>query len=172
MSSKNLHMKLGLSAAIVVAIIPVVLFLIWFREPFGSAEIIQSRKPLSVAEARRLSLLPYPDSSSNIRFAHFRQWIGHETFVRFEAPAEDCVAFAEKVLLRRQARHTPNQRPVASRSSTDLLTIRSHSSSDLNTDWFDVQSIRQGMEGGHGPSHSPKLWIDMERGVCYYMQTD
>ena len=37
---------------------------------------------------------------------------------------------------------------------------------------FEVQAIRHGIAGGSGPHHSPKVWIDTDRGVCYYKQTD
>ena len=52
------------------------------------------------------------------------------------------------------------------------LTVRLVSSTLLETDWFDVYAIQDGMEGGSGPSHSPKVWIDTARGNFYYKQHD
>ncbi len=169
--SSNLPIKLGRAATLVVAAIFAIMTLYWPREPFGPAEVIQSRGPLNLAEAKLLSGLPYPDSAKNIRFARFSQWVAYETFVRFEAPEADCIAFAERIMVAYDREHARSA-PVKLGTFEGPIDRSIASSSHLDTHWFDVQAIRHGIVGGSGPSHSPKVWIDTARGVCYYKQTD
>jgi hypothetical protein len=174
-------MKAGCVAAILAVVfllaIPTYLIIQWIREPFGPAEYFQSREPLSVAEARKLTGFPFPSSARNIRFAHFRHWVGYEDFVRFEAPSKDCITFAEQVIA---AKKSPGDDKPADQLAEfgwhvdrPIATCR-----ELNIDWFDVEKInrgttgKRGMVGGRGPSHAPKVWIDLERGVCYYWSHD
>lgn len=161
--------KLG---CLFAGLIPVLLILNCLRNPFG-AEVIRSERPMSLAEARAIFRHPYPDSAKNIRYAHFREWIGYETFLRFEAPVEDCLAFAEKIIADSHAYHgitdplKPQLNPLKGPVEHSLVK-----SQDLKNDWFDIENIHQGLESRNGPSHSPKVWIDTERGVCYIWEHD
>ena len=107
----------------------------------------------------------------NIRVARFSQWTAYEIFVRFEAPKADCVAFAERIIAAHDREHARSA-PVAFAEFEGPVERSVASTPHLETEWFDIQAIRHGVVGGSGPSHSPKVWIDTDRGVFYYKQTD
>jgi hypothetical protein len=160
MHQKQLLIVFGCLALAGVAAISGLMILSWLSHPFGSATVIQSQRPLGLAEARRLTGLDFPDSAKAIRFAHFSEMTARETFLRFEANPADCVAYAERMIHRKLSRSNgPVTRPFAS-------------SSILETDWFDPLVIRNGMGGSLDPRRGPMVWVDMDRGVFYFMQTD
>jgi hypothetical protein len=147
--------------------LPLWRLLTWRLDPFAGATIVQSTRPISREEAGRLTAFRFPKSARNIRFAHFREWVACETFLRFEAPVDDCLVCARDLLAAHNSRN-PGQ-PIARLRGLTLPVDRGDASSSvLDTSWFDVNSIQRGQEGGISSSRMPRIWVDTERGVFYY----
>lgn len=153
---------------IILAAAPVWFLASFILFPFGTAEIVQSRDPLSLNDAKRLTGLPLPDSAKNIRYAKFHQWIAYEAFVRFEAPKHDCVAFAESIISE-AGEERPGTIAIALKRFADAdPRIRTPTSSHLDIQWFDVGLIQDGLAA----DGNPQVWVDLKRGLCYYWQHD
>jgi hypothetical protein len=125
--------------------------------------------PLSVAEARHHFTFPFPDSAINVHFASYREWIAAKDFIRFEAPAADCIAAAEQLIKDHNAKHPDRTIPALS-----ALEVVKHvvEPEPLSVPWFTPQTIRKGLVGGQSGSHQPLIWVDTERGVFYYQYRD
>ncbi len=167
-ASRNLSIWVGLRLLAIGLAIPAMLVVGRLLDPFRRVDVFQSRVPLSLAEARNISQLPFPDSAKSIWYASFSQFVAYEAIARFEAPVADCLAFADRVVAESDA-----EARGAERSKLDGLGDGSIAEpSLLKADWFDIQSMGRGVARGSGPHRGPKVWIDMQRGVCYYMRTD
>jgi hypothetical protein len=144
----------------------------WLFAPYGPPSIIESHGKLNLADAKKQFDLPYPDSAHDIQFASYAQWIAIEDFVRFEAPLDDCIDFAQKTIARHNAAN-PDRPAAELHPITDVSNCAELASSkELTTDWFDLCSIRNGLAGGSLDSHIPQLWIDTDRGVVYFKYSD
>jgi hypothetical protein len=153
-------MKAAIITLGLIIIAPLALVANWLREPFGGATLLLSQRPLTVDEARQQFAFDYPDSARRVRFASFSQWVAYEAILRFEAPADDCIAVAKRV------------------TSAGLVKIegpskeRAFTSPHFRSEWFDPESIATGFSGGARGHRSPKVWVDTDRGVFYYLVTD
>ena len=141
--------------------------------------IIEYDEPISLAEARRHSSFPFPESATNIRYACYSKFIAYIEVLRFEAPADDCKAFAEKVIEEHNAMN-PERRvqvlrplPASNRMlSADELTAPNKMLEPLKAPWFTPYAIRSGMIAGESGGHRPMIWIDLEKGTLYFLLTD
>jgi hypothetical protein len=142
------------------------------RYPFDHPSIVESQGRLTLAEAKNQLDVVFPDSAHDIQFACYRQWIAIEDFIRFEAPIDDCISFAEQTIARHNSAHP--DRPIPGLSPiTDVGNSGEISrSTELSTEWFDLAAIRNGFASGGVGSHMPQLWIDSDRGVVYFKYTD
>jgi hypothetical protein len=140
--------------------------------PYGEATVIESHGRLDLSEARQQFEFDYPESAHDIQFACYYEWIAIEEFVRFAAPVDDCVAFAEATIAQHNEAHPD-------RPARELCPIAEAGdfpeparSTALSIAWFNPKAIRQGFAGGNIGSHTPQLWVDTERGIVYYKYTD
>lgn len=140
-------------------------FAVGLMKPFGGASLKQSQGPISLAEARGLWAFDFPDSAHDIQFYAFSEWIAHETLVRFEAPVEDCIATARRVL---KAHHEGDELAEIE-PGTDAHV---YANGRHKAPWFDPESIRSGRKPAGPGYHRPMVWVDTERGVFYYLNTD
>ena len=76
------------------------------RDPFENmkAGVTQTSGPLAVSAARAGCPISLPESATNIEYAVWSLWQASQTFVRFEAPASDCLQHARTILATRAAR--------------------------------------------------------------------
>lgn len=128
-------------------------------------------EPVSLEDARQQLSIPLPDGAANILYGQYAELSAHEFVLRFEAPVEVCKSHAE-VLINRHNRDNPG-----SRVSGELREITEPpptilAQPPLNITWFDIDNIRNGVVTGEVGSHQPRIWIDTERGVFYYIVTD
>jgi hypothetical protein len=143
----------------------------WVTWELERYDLVESGGPVDLAEARRRLPFDYPDSAHHIRFASFSQFVAFEMLIRLEAPIEDCRAVAERVIAEHNARHPDRIVP-------DLAAIGQDAhdppidSAHFRTDWFDIAAIGNGLVGGKRGSHTPQVWVDLDRGVFYYLIND
>jgi hypothetical protein len=124
-------------------------------------------------------MVPLPDTARNIQYALFREGLQAEfDLVRFEAPVEDCCATANKIVAEQNAEawdehcRVPGLRPMASADQDPDQPRVDTPPAGLPAPWFDPQSIRNGLVAGRTSSHTPAIWIDVERGIFYYQYHD
>jgi hypothetical protein len=141
--------------------------------------IMESDEPISLNEARRMSELPIPESAKRIRFAGYSEFQAFTEVLCFEAPIDDCKAFAEKVIedhnRKNPQRTVKGLRPISPAGSTAASLERGTANrilEPLKASWFTPYSIRSGMQAGEEGSHQPMIWIDLEKGILYYLLTD
>ena len=131
------------------------------------AGIVQTKSPLSKAEAEALCPIALPEGATNIQYAVWSLWQASQTFVRFEAPVEVCLQHAEDILksysrnLERVLTHTNASGPI----SMPLLI----SPGALNLTWFDLPKFTAGLEYKLITMPTPTVWVDTNRGCFYYL---
>lgn len=121
-----------------------------------------------------------PKDAKNIQFVDFYAGFGgFARYVRFEAPAEVCREHARVVLNEHNSKVTTESlrvRVVSEPLSLDRAqaTARSAKSGEVvsQASWFDSDAIQKGEACGDGHSHTPEIFVDLERGVFYYRCTD
>ena len=156
-----------------------IIFILIGGMPFGllvprnSHPVIHSDRPLSLAEVKGIKF-PFPATATNIQFAEYREFIAYQYVVRFEAPKEDCLATVAKVV---QAFRHSGTTPDAVAELSQIRPIaaeRDHVKEvgDFSVPWFDPENIKNGVEAGKRSSHTPKIWIDTDRGAFYFQYTD
>jgi hypothetical protein len=139
-------------------------------------------RPLRRDEVRG-QLLPVelPADATNIQFASYSEWVAYLHVVRFEAPAETCRAYAQAVL-EAHNRANPQHRvraslwtagtpePSETGEAPDAIGMRGDwcAGAPVAAPWFRPQDVARGLEGGG----NPKVWVDLDRGVFYFWQSD
>jgi len=128
-------------------------------------------KPLTYAQAAKEKDIdfPLPASSHHIYYAMYADWQAYTRIVRFQAPVDDCikhmataVAWDDKIYSRT--------------SSYPRLTISSVAPVGTGyldpVPWFTPHSIVNGLYTGAKESHTPEIWVDLDRGIFYFMEMD
>jgi len=135
--------------------------------------------PVSVEEARKLGCpILLPDSARNVQFAWYDQWVISQTYVRFEADPAVCHAHA-KTLVEDNVKRVADI-PVS--NQTDLTSLTSAPQNSLlqpgrlnplgSLPWFNIQDIKHGSFRHGIVSYDPDIWIDDDKGIFYYRNTD
>ena len=150
----------------------------------GPATVRQTSKPLTAAETQHDVPFALPDSARNVQYWIWNGgWMAFDDRVRFEAPVDDCVATAKRIVDKYNAAQidhpdwkVPGIREMDPKSLDDLIA-RAGASLDLDppanpTPWFCLESIKTGLVAGDIGSHTPLILIDTEHGVFYYRMTD
>ncbi|MEI8195515.1 MAG: hypothetical protein WCI73_06375 [Phycisphaerae bacterium] len=135
-------------------------FIVW---QLGFSHTYESGRPLTYAEARRHSPISLPPSARNIWIAKHRQWVGFEEYVRFEAPLAECEAFAESLL------QNEKLAPVDLTDQEPRHPISPKGIHDLS--WFDLAKVKNGLRND-GNMTLKQIYIDRDRGVFYYVNSD
>ena len=128
--------------------------------------------PLSYAQAIKEKDIdiPLPQSRRNINYAMYGDWQAYQRFVRFEAPVEDCIHHIDIVL-------AWDDKLYKRTSSYPRMTVSGAEPHDGDRTmgripWFDVDKIRHGIYTGKASSHTPEIWVDTDRGIFYFFETD
>ena len=117
---------------------------------------------------------PLPASSRQINYATYADWQVSGGYVRFEAPAADCLSHLETVAAwfnnMDKARNTWERTEIRP-SSTKETSPRSTLIGPLP--WFDVDRIQNGIHLRPSPANEwgPEMWVDLDAGVFYYWRT-
>jgi hypothetical protein len=100
----------------------------------------------------------------NVRFYYHSEWIEYEFAVRFEAPPEDCIKQIPIVL-------AWDDKTYNRTSSYPVINV-TNVGRQTDVTWFDADKITNGIYAGKDGSHTPQIWIDRDRGVFYFWETD
>jgi hypothetical protein len=149
---------------IIAAIIFAVLVNYWFTH---GETTIRYDKPMSYMDATNAGFdFPLPTSSHNVRFYYFADWQAYEFAVRFEAPVEDCVKQIPIVL-------AWDDKTYNRTSSYPVINVTNvERQGEGHVTWFDTDKITNGIYTGVDGSHTPQIWIDRDKGVFYFWETD
>ncbi len=135
-----------------------------------SAPVIhQSKEPVSIEEAREVLVLPYPTDATNVQFAQYRDRQAVIELVRFRAPLEDCVAFAQAVVQNQGGR---GLKEISNGTDAARVLLPVPITDPVSAPWFSPQDIRKGFIAGEVGSHMARVWIDAENEEVYYNYTD
>ncbi len=131
------------------------------------AGIVQTKSPLSKAEAEALCPIALPEGATNIQYAVWSLWQVSQTFVRFEAPVKVCLQHAEDVLQKysRNSERVVMQTNVIGPISMPLLI----SPGALNLTWFDLPKFTAGSEYKLDITPTPTVLVDTNRGCFYFL---
>jgi hypothetical protein len=135
----------------------------WSVQRAMRADVRESSRPLTLAEARTETSFDLPDSAKNIQYGCYSEFIAFIELVRFEAPVEDCKAHALK-LVRKHSLKPLRKVSLAEGVLSDIQPLKAP--------WFRPQEIRAPLMAGEPGSHQRMIWIDEENGVFYYQMTD
>jgi hypothetical protein len=131
-------------------------------------QTVRYDQPMSYLQATNAGFdFPLPASSHNVRFYYHTEWLEYEFVVRFEAPTEDCIKQIPIVLAWDDKTYNrTSSYPVINVTNVERQT-------DINDiKWFDADKITNGVYTGENGSHTPQIWIDRDRGVFYFWETD
>jgi len=149
----------------------------------GPAEVTQTSMPVAAAEAQQYLPFELPASARNVQYSLWSAWMGFDDRVRFEAPVDDCIATAKRIVERHNAENAnqpdwrvPGIRKIDGESLKDLVDragIAWDPEPPANpTLWFHPETIKKALVAGDMGSHTPLIFIDAEHGVFYYRMTD
>lgn len=136
----------------------------------------ETQTPMTLAESRGCKhiTLPLPDTASNI-WVLFRAH-GPGTYdyrLRFNATVNDCQSYADRVVTN-YSRMTSGWERSEFPASYAGPAPRSDA-----LPWFDIQHIVSGIVWTYhydhakgGPTIYTAVYVDKEKGVCYYWRTD
>ncbi len=123
-----------------------------------------------------------PKTAKFVRCSEFAYWIAYDLQVKFSAPYEDCIKAAEDILAEHRKKaevHQPDyvrieirDRRYLTPKSEDATRYVADDSSQGNKWWFHPSTIKNGLYLGERGAYTPQIWIDKDRGLFYYRETD
>jgi hypothetical protein len=128
-------------------------------------------KPLTYSQAIKEPDIdfPLPASSSDIYYGMYADWQAYTSIVRFKAPVEDCINHIDKVI-------AWNDRTYKRKSSfprTKVTHVDRQGAGWLEpATWFCPETITNGLYLGDSASHIPQIWIDLDKGIFYFTESD
>ena len=119
--------------------------------------------------ANRGIKFPLPVNARNIQYADYGFGMAFTLLVRFDAPVADCLEHAETVL----RWHDKDRDKVVSYPREEVDHVETVNAFMLEpAPWFNPSSITHGLHIGGPGSSVPEIWVDRDRGVFYYKETD
>ncbi len=159
-----------------LAIMGVVALVILMQHPWTDSAL----QPITQAEfTNRFSRFPLPSTATNVLYASASVGLaGRALLYRFDAPASDCLRYAQSLI---EVNNRDNARPEW-RVAPNLIALTSPPAPAERTvlqsygleriEWWDVQNVRAGFSGHASPSGLATFWVDTGRGRFYYYWTD
>jgi hypothetical protein len=117
----------------------------------------------TAAAVARITSLPAPPEAKNIRTAEYHHFQAFAEYVRFEAPVDVCLRYAESIA-------GEKLKPVDA-GDLQMYQQRFLIGGFRDLKWFDLSTAVDVVGAGGGPS-VPEVWVDRKRGVFYYCKTD
>lgn len=122
--------------------------------------------PVSLGTAQSRCPFAFPNSARNVYIATHRHWLQFVVYIRFEAPPADCESLAQKLL----PSVTPLPIGAAEAQAFSRPVNPGGAFGDLS--WLDLQNITRGQSYQDRDPQNPRVIVDSERGIFYYIQTD
>jgi len=169
-SKRWLTFRRVLVGAVVLILLAALGLFLYVNHLLHSPTVWQTSGPVTLQEASGRCPIPLPATAKNIQYAAYSHWAAYEAFVRFEAPATDCLAHVDAIIkMSPPYDHPIKLMPI---DPSCLVLKMSDLPSAMKTSWFDLQRIKRGQWGGGGGSYWPQVWVDEDNGVFYYHITD
>ena len=154
-------------------------YLVRYISSFAPSEYVyKTAHPMSLAEARGKGPgkcpIDLPGEATEIQYARYSCWQAYVDVVRFHAPVAVCRSQALKLIEKHNEESAPDFRafvPITFKeihSAPDAI----NPCSEINIRWFDIENIKKGVFIGEFGSHIPRIWIDEEKEIFYYLYTD
>jgi len=126
-------------------------------------------KPMTLEQAKTDIRFPLPASCSNIYYAVYGDWQAYVEVVRFQAAVTDCIKHVDVVT----AWDNATYKRTNSYSRGSIKSVQHQGCAWLDpVAWFDPDKITNGIYAGQEGSHLPQMWIDEDRGLFYFRETD
>jgi hypothetical protein len=128
-------------------------------------------KPLTYSQAIKEKDIdfPLPASSHDIYYGAYADWQASTLVVRFTAPTQDCIKQIETVI-------AWDDKIYSRTSSYPRVTITNVEPVDAgwlgSVSWFTPNAITNGIYTGTNSSHTPEIWIDLDKGIFYFKSED
>jgi len=120
-----------------------------------------------------------PISASNICYASASAGMGFAgaRMYRFDAPADDCISYGQYLTgessRSSDSNHQVNAQLQAISTPPQPISPQMRKAYGFEgVEWFDVETVRTGLEGRGPPTGLSCFWIDTERNRFYYYWTD
>lgn len=139
-----------------------------------------TKHPMALGEfVQEFGVTNLPSSASNICYATSSLSMGFAgaRLYRFDAPLVDCLAHAQQLIAR-----SNNGSDGDEQVSTQLIAISSspqpiqrnilEAYGLRSVDWYDVDQVKNGVEGKGPPCGLSLFWVDTDRQRFYYYWTD
>ncbi len=110
--------------------------------------------------------LPFevPPVAKNIQYAEWNKFISYVRYLRFEAPVAVCYEYARQVV-------SDDKLTTVSAAEPANVDFMPEPGMFRDLSWFDLSAATNVVAAGDG-EHSPRVWIDRDRGVFYLRETD
>ena len=125
--------------------------------------------PMSRDEALKKGIrFPFPSTAHNIQIAQYSFGFAYELLVRFEAPVSVCEQHVAEVLKWHESMSKQEAPPVEKVDHVDYA----ENFMLKPTPWFNPGSLKRGLHIGRPGCSAPEMWIDQEKGIFYFRETD
>ena len=137
----------------------------------GPDELTRCDKPITYAQAiaKHDINFPFPASRHDIYYGIYGDWQAFTLLVRFEAPVQDCLKHIDTMIAwdDKMGNRTSSYPRVA------VTHVDRVDAGNLKpAPWFAPDTITNGIYAGTNWSHTPQIWVDLEKGVFYFKETD
>lgn len=135
------------------------------RPEIRKADVFLSTKLQTADEMREPCPTPIPDTASNVQYAVWSFGEVTQSWIRFEAPAADCLAHATSMVqhFRNREGYAVTATPIA--EDTGVLCVLDPTEVDLS--WFEDCQDATGLVFRVSGGRAPVIWVDTNRGVFY-----
>jgi hypothetical protein len=137
----------------------------------GPDHVKRYDKPLTYAQAAKEREIdfPLPASSHDIYYGMYADWQAYTLVVRFEAPVDDCIKhMATAVAWNDKVYKRTSSYPRVSVTNVDYVNAGGLDP----VPWFTPHTITHGLFTGTNSSHTPEIWVDLDKGIFYFKETD
>jgi len=148
-----------------------------FTELLGKPSYAHSERPMQRSELPTNFGATLPAGAKNIQYAAYSWWQAFEYACRYEATPEECIDHAIKLLTERKIKASDLivtnfiSGPIDFDASVSTVTSNG-TMGKLNLNWFDLNKFSNGVKLGFKDWYGPKAWIDTNKGVLYYYDSD
>ncbi len=126
--------------------------------------------PMSRDEALKQGIqFPFPSTAQKIHVARYSFGFAFELLVRFEAPVSVCEQHVAEVL-KWHDKSMPNQEKPSVEQVDHVDYVEN--SMLKPTPWFNPGTLKRGLHVGEPGCSVPEIWIDQEKGIFYFRETD
>lgn len=129
------------------------------------AEVTHRITPQTRAVAQERCPIPLPESASNVQYAVWSFGQVTQSWVRFEAPATDCLNHAQQMVQPYAERDGWTATSTTIADDPGLLCVLDPTAVDLS--WFDLDDSSAGRVFRVSGGRAPVIWVDTNKNAFY-----